>query len=771
MAESLTLQFSRDEYNTNSVDVFTARNDLHNGGSSKIIVNNGGIDREKKEYVLDDLNALKKMKQFISRPGGDVSIRESSFKDSVSVDFKTSLFSYMKLLGFTEMKSCPDIVDICATRIVTADTKNACEAAVEMLGEAIFNCGGEEFSVRLKMFNTNCSVQVQVMGDDEDRKEFVSKMKLTTAEYFANVIVKFAKNIMVINPNIDNDERFLPKNLTEEIKRLEELKKFGAKKGSDFACPECGTIMKGDSELKNHVKSAHVGVKKVSHQPEDRFTISLNDVTSDSQFVCNVCEFSSKSEKGVKLHITIKHGRRAPELDVLPNNQSGTNILTFNSTEDSTEKCNICFQPINSNHIDLEICSKCKCKEHSSCAVGTCDDLTNEYICPSCALHLPSAPTPTPTETTKAVVSDSGNDVESLLNEGDDNESPNINTIYESSDSVQGQGEDDKDEQIFSLNSEVNQLKMALDEAKKKEECQNLHSETTKEQYDRYTEKLRNTIVEINLQLLRKENSFKQLETTNQNLVNQIENANSTEKDKANKKLKEETQKLNKEKTAVEEDFRVVLAQNERTCARLKTLESTIEALQDLLKFERDKRTAEATNAEQTSEVPEPIIPNTTEENTTNVHSINPDPTAPRNNNIDNTDAADNPLDTDLRGQEEPTQSDPRDIDVRPNYRDEERRQFCHFWNNGYCRYSANDCKFRHEESPYCESSENCTIFRCQFYHESFLSWAPRGPRPPPPPPRQHLRWDRHQQLHQERDQFLYREREWPRLAQPVNRL
>jgi hypothetical protein len=87
-----------------------------------------------------------------------------------------------------------------------------------MIREATFESGVKVFSIRVKMFSTKCSVQCQAMGDLDNRSEFKMSKKMTTAEYFANKIVKFAKNVAALNPNLDNDEKYLPKNLDEEIK-------------------------------------------------------------------------------------------------------------------------------------------------------------------------------------------------------------------------------------------------------------------------------------------------------------------------------------------------------------------------------------------------------------------------------------------------------------------------------------------------------------------------------------------------------------------------
>jgi hypothetical protein len=319
----------------------------------------------------------------------------------------------------------------------------------------------------------------------------------------------------------------------------------------------------------------------------------------------------------------------------------------------------------------------------------------------------------------------------------------------------------DEDNQISWSKVEVNRLKTILTVAKECEESLILNAPEANENFTKYNEKLKNTIVIINIQLLWAENAHKKLEITNQNLAKQIDAANSTEKDKTIKKLNNDIINLSKEKMGTEEDFRVVLCQNERNCARIKTLESTIEALHDLLKVEREKNNNEGDGQfPEQSEIVEDIqniqinlvnVNANPPNNQTNPPSVQtssqnvqPNPPNIQENqqntqdgqpNSQNVETHKDPHDTDNhRPHPPPSNSNNRDIDLRPNSPDYQcdRRQFCHFWNNGFCRYSVSDCKFQHEESPYCDSNQNCTTFRCQYYHEtSFLFQAP----PPPPPP------------------------------------
>jgi len=51
------------------------------------------------------------------------------------------------------------------------------------------------------------------------------------------------------------------------------------------------------------------------------------------------------------------------------------------------------------------------------------------------------------------------------------------------------------------------------------------------------------------------------------------------------------------------------------------------------------------------------------------------------------------------------------------------RRRFCHFWNNGRCQFSDEDCMFLHRESPECKHGYRCSMRRCMFYHPRREDW------------------------------------------------
>ena len=55
----------------------------------------------------------------------------------------------------------------------------------------------------------------------------------------------------------------------------------------------------------------------------------------------------------------------------------------------------------------------------------------------------------------------------------------------------------------------------------------------------------------------------------------------------------------------------------------------------------------------------------------------------------------------------------------RYEYTQEERSRngYCSFWNNSVCNFGE-QCKFMHENAPYCRFQINCYRKNCPFYHE-----------------------------------------------------
>ena len=67
--------------------------------------------------------------------------------------------------------------------------------------------------------------------------------------------------------------------------------------------------------MKVHIKTVHKvkGGKSVHFKPEVRFSTSPQNKAGDCLYYCDICDYTSQSERGIKSHITRKHGRQALE--------------------------------------------------------------------------------------------------------------------------------------------------------------------------------------------------------------------------------------------------------------------------------------------------------------------------------------------------------------------------------------------------------------------------------------------------------------------------
>merc|ERR1712080_416144 len=47
----------------------------------------------------------------------------------------------------------------------------------------------------------------------------------------------------------------------------------------------------------------------------------------------------------------------------------------------------------------------------------------------------------------------------------------------------------------------------------------------------------------------------------------------------------------------------------------------------------------------------------------------------------------------------------------------EQKKRYCHFWNNGRCRYSEAKCGYLHKDCPHCARGNKCKMELCMYYH------------------------------------------------------
>ena len=168
---------------------------------------------ESKNYKLNEIKALeKKLKNAMDK---NITVRETNYGGSISVDMKTSLFEAVRNQILDNLNSKSEIISTQLTRTVQSNTDTNKKAAVEFHIDVVFKTLDSEEKVKMKVFTTNNSFQIQGSG--------LKKAYLNTeypAKHFAKTyIIPFGEKILRKKPDIDN--QYLPK-LKKELLQLKQ---------------------------------------------------------------------------------------------------------------------------------------------------------------------------------------------------------------------------------------------------------------------------------------------------------------------------------------------------------------------------------------------------------------------------------------------------------------------------------------------------------------------------------------------------------------------
>ena len=174
---------------------------------------------EMKNYILDDLGALKKKWNMINhKPEIDVN-GEATNGSSINIDMKTSVFELMKAKLVEKMKNEKEIDDIALPTTSKAVAKNGEEADVEYHLEVIFTINGVSEKVKVKCYTTNCRIQIQGFGKHDKKahlgNEYIPKF------FSYRFLVPFLRS--VLEKSLEFDTIFVP-HLRQEIQRLQRKK-------------------------------------------------------------------------------------------------------------------------------------------------------------------------------------------------------------------------------------------------------------------------------------------------------------------------------------------------------------------------------------------------------------------------------------------------------------------------------------------------------------------------------------------------------------------
>ena len=121
-----------------------------------------GVSIEKKKYTLSELSGLKgKFKKIDIELGID---EEKNQGKSIMVNMRTSVFEVMKSNLLKLLLKNPLVKTAKQIRTAKAETDIGTEAEIEYHIDVEFLVEDKEHCLKLKIFNTNCRIQIQHAG-------------------------------------------------------------------------------------------------------------------------------------------------------------------------------------------------------------------------------------------------------------------------------------------------------------------------------------------------------------------------------------------------------------------------------------------------------------------------------------------------------------------------------------------------------------------------------------------------------------------------------
>ena len=247
----------------------------------------------KKDYVLNDMEALKKKLDNAKRkPEIEIS-GEAKDGSCVTIGLKTSLFEYFKSFLMEHFKKDDRISNVEPIQKVVAETNFHGEANVEYQLEVTFKIEANEHKVKILCFSTTCNIMVQNMGGKSALKSYFQNQH--SAMFFASeFILSFGR--AALGKCQDMDEQYIP-GLKLQLKKMQELL-FKNKKKTIKPFPKtvkCSSIKcrsTGNLDTKNTDKYAqcvicdgceHFNCANIKEEGKMKY------ITGAEKFVCSSC--------------------------------------------------------------------------------------------------------------------------------------------------------------------------------------------------------------------------------------------------------------------------------------------------------------------------------------------------------------------------------------------------------------------------------------------------------------------------------------------------
>ena len=187
----------------------------------------------KKDYILNELDAMKKKLNFQYRDPAISIEGEAKNGATININLKTSLFEYAKAKLITAFNADSNIVETIQTATATATSKYSGNADVEYQLETVYKANEHQHKVKITCYTTTCKITVTNMEGKSEPKIYLDNK--CNARYFAECFLEpFLKKALTDFPNLD--DKFLPM-IRNEIDRLQNLEN----QSSEFRKPVTGS--------------------------------------------------------------------------------------------------------------------------------------------------------------------------------------------------------------------------------------------------------------------------------------------------------------------------------------------------------------------------------------------------------------------------------------------------------------------------------------------------------------------------------------------------
>ena len=326
-----------------------------------------GVSIEKKQYTMSELSGLqgkfRKIETVLSLD------EEKNEGKSIMLNMKTSVFETMKMHLMKLLIKHPVVKSVKPSRTAKASTDIGIDADTEYHLDVEFAVDANEHLLKLKIYNTNCRVQIQHVG----KRDYQAQSYLANRcppKYFAEeVMLPFCRTIE--DTISDEKEKDFIAHLKNEIQRLKKVGKAEVKtkgqclnqecksknaldmnnvesygtctncnKMEHFRCAQvethakksyiegsmpflCSGCLKGDPSLALQRISMNVPEKSMKPvmpaiveavETEEAIIVEISDETEKSQhlsteecFKCEICSIITKTKSQLEIHVRIQH--------------------------------------------------------------------------------------------------------------------------------------------------------------------------------------------------------------------------------------------------------------------------------------------------------------------------------------------------------------------------------------------------------------------------------------------------------------------------------